>query len=590
MIRVGYIMVGITLITLKAQGATEAVSVSPTQLKLNLDVKTFTLPNGMRFLLVQKKELPMIHAGWVAHVGSANERPGITGLAHLFEHMMFKGTKVIGTKDYEKEKSIMEEKENLQERIRELYSQQRQRYYKGEIEDPFDPDTYPQELKQLLAEFEELDKKHKELIIKDDFTRIYKEAGAANFNAFTTYDLTGYIISVPANKLELWFWMESERLLNPVFREFYTERDVVQEERRLRTESTPTGKFDELIEAAFWQSHPYKWPVIGWPSDLKIISMKQAQKFYDMYYAPNNITAVLVGNFDIEKVKELADKYFGRLKKADEIEEVVTLEMPQLAYKEIEGECDCQPQIKVMYHTVPFIHKDAPAFEVLAELLNGYTGRLYKTLVLEKKIASSAFSYNYPRKYAGSFIIQAETSKESTPKELYEAWQEILEDLKENPVSDKELQKVKNKVTADSFRRLENPFMLMLQLVYYDGLGDWKYLLEWGERVNKVTKEDIQKIVKKYLTKENTLVAFYYRKKDSESREYPAEITELPPEIQSHFKRQLDAIQNETDKEKLEKIYTSLLAQEGNIPPEIQKAFETLKKTIENRIQELENR
>ena len=227
-------------------------------------------------------------------------------------------------------------------------------------------------------------------MVKDEFDKIYTEAGASGMNAFTSNDITVYFITVPANKLELWFWMESERLLRPVFREFYSERDVVHEERRLRTESTPTGEFDELFEAMFWESHPYSWPVVGWPSDLEVYTLAQAKDYFATYYAPGNLTAALVGNFELDEVKDLAERYFGRLPSSGRSvpPDVVTLEMPQLAEKRMDASCDCQPQIEIRYHTVPFRHHDSYALDVLSGLLNGRSGRLYKSLVLDREIAS----------------------------------------------------------------------------------------------------------------------------------------------------------------------------------------------------------
>src|SRR5690606_1082733 len=178
------------------------------------------------------------------------------------------------------------------------------------------------------------------LMVKDEFDKIYTEAGASGLNAGTTEDLTFYFITVPANRRELWFWPASDRLANPAFRAFYSERDVVHEERRLRTESTPTGKFDELFNAIFWQAHPYGWPVVGWPSDLRTISKAEADAFFDLYYAPNNLTAVLVGNFDPQWVEQQARRYFGRLEASPSAPDVVTLEPPQLAELRMRAECD----------------------------------------------------------------------------------------------------------------------------------------------------------------------------------------------------------------------------------------------------------
>ena len=226
------------------------------------------LENGLTLLLVPKPGDPNVAAGWVAKVGSVNERPGITGVAHLFEHMMFKGTKVLGTQDIDQDLDIISQLDALRVDIQTEQTEIDRQFQLGRVADPDDPRSRTPRHQKLLDDFDALLERQSELLIKEDFSRIYTGEGASGMNAGTSYDFTIYFINLPANKLELWFWMESDRLLNPVFREFYAERDVVHEERRMRTDSTPIGKFQEQFEAMFWQSSPYGWPVVGWPSDL----------------------------------------------------------------------------------------------------------------------------------------------------------------------------------------------------------------------------------------------------------------------------------------------------------------------------------
>jgi predicted Zn-dependent peptidase len=242
--------------------------------------------------------------------------------------MLVKGTHSIGTRDIARDLEIIAEQERIQQQLRQIDREQRERWRRGEIEDPFAAETRPEAARELDERFAALVAEQRELMVKDELSRLYTEAGATGLNAFTMHDLTGYFVTVPANKLELWFWLESDRLAEPVFREFYAERAVVHEERRLRTESTPTGRFEELLDAVFWQSHPYGWPVVGWPSDLRSISKAEADRFFATYYAPNNLTAVLVGNFDRAAVERLARRYFGRLERGEEAPpDVVTMEM-----------------------------------------------------------------------------------------------------------------------------------------------------------------------------------------------------------------------------------------------------------------------
>ncbi len=544
-----------------------------------LPVQEVRLDNGMKLLLVPRPEQTTVMGGWVAHVGSVNERPGITGVAHFFEHMMFKGSRVLGTKDEKRDAEIMAEQEKLQEKIRALYAVQRQRYRHGEIDDPFDADARPPELVDLEARFQMLVEEQRALMVKDEFDKIYTEAGASGMNATTNWDSTVFFITVPANKLELWFWMESERLLQPVFREFYSERDVVQEERRLRVESTPTGPFEEQLNAMFWTSHPYKWDTIGWMSDLKMLSMADAQDFFSTYYAPNNITAALVGNFDVAEVKRLAERYFGRIPRGkNPVPDVVTLEVPQLAEKRMNAECDCQPQLSVQFHTTPFEHKDSYVLDVIEGLLNGETGRLKKSLVLDRQVAASASASQQSWKYNGFFEVSAETKGEATPGDLETAIAAELERLKGEPVPAEELQKVKNQIAADAFRRLENPFFQLIQLLFYDGWGDWTYLNTWADRTLAVSAEDVQRVATKYFTRENRTVATYLRKAGTAAEPVPEELAGLPPQVQQQVMAQIRQVRQLDDAAQLEQMLGQIAAQKAQVPPEFQKVLEILER------------
>jgi predicted Zn-dependent peptidase len=551
-------------------------------------IEEFTLSNGMKFLLVRKPEQATVMGGWVAKVGSANERPGITGVAHFFEHMMFKGSRTIGVKDAALDQQLLEQQEAVQEKIRAQYRIQRERFRKGEIDDPFDAATYPPALVELEAEFAKLAEAQRANMVKDEFDKIYTEAGGSGMNATTNPDSTIYWITVPANKLELWFWMESERLLQPVFREFYSERDVVKEERRLRVESTPTGPFDEQLNAMFWTAHPYKWDTIGWMSDLSTLSMADAQEFFQTFYAPNNLTAALVGNFDVARVKALAERYFGRIPRGQyEVPDVVTLEEKQLAEKRMNAECDCQPQVAIQFQGVPFGHRDSYALAVVGGLLNGQTGRLNKSLVLEKQIASSAGAYQRALKFAGEAGVYAETKGDASPGELEAALWAELERLKSEPVPAEELQKVKNAVLADSFRRLQSPFFLLVQLLFYEGWGDPNYLNTSAANTLAVTAEDVQRVARKYFTRETRTVATYQRKAGSVAEEVPAELAGLPEPMKNAILAQLKQLRAMEDAAQLEQALAMAEQQRGAVPPEMRPVIELMERTARERLEQL---
>jgi predicted Zn-dependent peptidase len=471
-----------------------------------------TLGNGMRVLMVERHDEPTVAGGWVAHVGSANERPGMTGIAHLFEHMMFKGTRTIGTKDFKKDLEIIVSQEQVRDQMREEERRMREGYRKGQIDDLFKPENKTERYRELEKRFNQLIAAQREVLVKNEFDRIYSGEGGSGMNAFTSEDMTGYFINVPANKLELWMWMESERLLHPVFREFYAERDVVYEERRMRTESTPLGKFEEQFNAMFWQSSPYSWPVIGWPSDIPAITKAQADEFYATYYAPQNITVILVGDFKIDQAEALARRYFERIPRGPkDPPDVLTLEVKQVAEIRMNAEADTNPQVDILWHTVPFGHRDSYALQILGQLLTTRTGRLYKNLVLGSGVATDTFAGQVSRKWEGFFNAGGEAREGRKPEDVELGIYENLEKLKKEDVPPGELQKVKNNFAAAEYRRLSSNFAILYQLIFNDGLGDWREVNEAGPKIQAVTAADVRRVANEYFTRENRAVAIYTR-------------------------------------------------------------------------------
>ena len=489
------------------------LALAATSAAQRVEVEEFTLDNGMTFLLLPREGDPNVAVGWISKFGSVNERPGVTGVAHLFEHMMFKGSHAIGTKDLKRDLEIMDELDGLYAQMESERAKLLEKQRRGLIADADDPAVRSPEHSELLERFSQLIAEQQELIVKDEFSQIYTLNGGSGMNAGTSNDYTIYFINMPSNKLELWFWMESDRLAKPVFRQFYAERDVVKEERRLRVDSTPTGKLNEQVESMFWQASPYSWPVIGWPSDLNSITRDEAMEYFDTYYAPNNLVAALVGDIEVEQVKTLANKYFGRLQRnAREPGAVRTREVEQQAEQRLSGQAETRPQATIRFHTVPDAHVDEPALIVLSSLLNGRTGRLYKSLVLEKQVAVQAGAGVDGRKYDGSFQISGVAAPGSTPEDVEKALLEELERIAAEPVGERELQKVKNQQLAGDFRKLQSKFGLMLQLLTYEALGEWENINVFSDRIQAVTPDDIQRVAKKYFTETNRTVALYYTK------------------------------------------------------------------------------
>jgi predicted Zn-dependent peptidase len=426
------------------------------------------------------------------------------------------------------------------------------------------------------------------MLIKDQFTQIYTKNGGENLNAGTWPDLTAYIVQVPSNRLELWAWLESDRLLNPVLREFYSERDVVFEERRMRTESTPLGKYDEAFNALFWEAHPYKWPVVGWPSDIPTYTLAQAKDYFATYYAPNNLTGVLVGDFKLADARPLIDRYFGRIPRGKtEPPEVLTLEPRQIGEKRYNAEAETSPTVRIWWKGVPFVHKDASALDLLTDVLSGRTGRLYKGLVLGRQVANQASGSVDPRKYAGSVAVEAVVKDGKDPADVEAAIYEEIERLKNEPVPALELEKVKNQAKANAYRRLSSAFFIMYQLLYYDGLGDWRYINTYADQIDAVTAADLQRVAKEYLTRETRTVGIFLRKEGGAPED--PEVAALTGQAQAIAKQNLQRINAETDPERLKEAIGKMKEGLGQVPPELKAAVELIVKRAEERLRALES-
>ncbi|NTV74477.1 MAG: insulinase family protein [Holophaga sp.] len=479
----------------------------------DLPITERTLPNGMRVLLVERHDEPTIACGWVARVGSADERPGITGIAHLFEHMMFKGTKVIGTRDAKRDAELNAVQDRTAEEIRKELDTLREKLRRGEIADIGEARVRSPRHQELLKELDRLVLEQRSLIVKDELDRVYKQAGATGMNANTTPDRTFFHITVPANRLELWAWLESDRLKNAVFREFYSERDVVLEERRMRVEATPTGKAQETFNAMVWQAHPYSWPVIGWPSDITTVTRDQADAFFSTYYAPGNITAILVGDFRTEEAWALLQRYFGTIPAhAGAPPRVTTLEPPQGAEQRLVAKAGANPVVVVAHKTVPSVHKDTAALEVLGAVLNGRSGRLNRELVLARKAAVNARASARGMKLGGLFQLSGSPAPGHTPEEVELLLLQELERIGAEGITGPEWQKVMNQVQAATFSRMEDNGSVRDQLAEAEAAGSYKDFLAEPARLAAVTREDVRRVARTYFVPGNRSTMVIHRK------------------------------------------------------------------------------
>ncbi len=456
------------------------------------------LDNGLTLIIYERPEAPVFSYATVANVGAAQEVPGITGLAHMFEHMAFKGTTNIGTTDAAGEAAALQNVETAYA----AYDAERR---KAVGRDDAKVATLEKAWKDALDAAQKF-------VVPNEFSKVADQAGAVGMNAFTQPDETVYFFSLPSNRLELWAYLESERFLHPVFREFYKERDVVMEERRMRTESAPIGRLLEQFISTAFLAHPYHNGVIGWPSDLSTFSATDAVAFFKKYYVPSNLVVAVVGDVKAADAMPLLEKYFGRLPKAPAPEPLRTIEPQQKAERTVVLRESAQPVYLEGYHRPAITDPDDAVYDVMEVLLSeGRTSRMYRSLVRDKKIAVNAAGGNgLPgSKYPSLFTLFAFTTPGHTGPEVRAAIEEQLTRLKTEDVTPEELQSVKTRVKAGLLRQLESNQTLALQLATTATLfGDWRELFRSVDRIDKVTAADIRRVANATFTPQNRTIAY----------------------------------------------------------------------------------
>jgi predicted Zn-dependent peptidase len=456
------------------------------------------LDNGLTLIIYERPDVPVFSYATVVNVGSAQEVTGITGLAHMFEHMAFKGSEEIGTTDIVAEKAALAKVEDAYA----AYDAERRR------------ETGRDEAKIAAAEktWKDAIDAAQKYVLPNEFSKVADQAGATGMNAFTAQDETAYFYNLPANRFELWAFLESSRFYKPVFREFYKERDVVMEERRMSYESRPIGRLlDQFVSAAF-VAHPYHSVGIGWPSDLRSISATDAAAFFKKYYVPSNMVIAIVGDVKAAEAMPILEKYFGRLPKAPQPEPLRTVEPPQKAERTVILHEQSQPIYIEGYHRPAITDPDNAVYDVMEVILSeGRTSRLYRSLVRDKKIAANAAGGNgFPgNKYPSLFTFFAFTTPGHGAAEVRAAIEEQLTRLKNEDVTPEELQSVKTRVKAQILRQLDSNSGLALQLATVQTLfGDWRELFHIPDRIDKVTAADVRRVAAKTFTAENRTVGY----------------------------------------------------------------------------------
>jgi predicted Zn-dependent peptidase len=460
-------------------------------------VTTKVLPNGLTLLVCERPEAPVFSYFTMVDAGDANDPGGQSGLAHMFEHLAFKGTEDIGTTNWPEEKIALAKVETAYQAYDFEY---RKRVGRDEAK-----------LKQLHEAFEDAVAAAQKFVIPNQFTQIAEEAGATGVNAETGLDSTQYFWSMPVNALQLWAYLESDRIAHPVPREFYKERDVVQEERRMRVDSSPIGRMEEqFFEAAFVAS-PYHRPNVGFESELSQLSATEAAVFHAKYYVPSNIVIAVAGDVKAAEIMPTLEKYFGAIPAGPKPEPSATVEPPQTSEKSVVIREATQPFYIEGYHRGSYLDPDDAVYDAISDILsNGRTSRMYRSLVRDQQIAaqSAGFSGFPGDKYPGLFVLYAVPLPEHAPEQMRVAIHKEIDRLKTQDVTDDELAMFKTRARADLLRGLGDNEGLAEQLATYQTrFGDWRELFLELKKIDAVTKADIRRVATKTFVEGNRTYA-----------------------------------------------------------------------------------
>ena len=455
------------------------------------------LENGLTVMIYEKHDAPIVSTSIGFKVGSVDEHAGNFGCAHMLEHMLFKGNRIYGTTDFDKESAITKEIEKWANR-----------YDREQLKENPEPTA----LKLYRKRLDQLVKRLNEVVIKSPYNPIYAAHGGKGLNAYTNTDNTVYIVDVPSNKLELWALLESMKFRDPVLRSYYPERDVVMEERRMRTDSKPRGKLWEALISTAYMAHNYRNPVIGFMSELETLKKETLTKFFEDYYAPNNCTMVLVGDVEPQKAIAMIKRYFGDWKASERIERTHIREPEQFGERRTEVVDNAQPYLYAAYHMPRLNTADGTALTMLSQVLSGgKTSRFYQEIVVKQQLATSAWAYAGAggQRYPGLFLVGGSPKFPNQPDELLASISKVIDDLVKNGVSDEELERVKTQIKAEFIFSLESSSTITsLLLSNQMNLGNWKEIFLDLDRTMNLSTKDLIRVASQYLIKKNRSAAF----------------------------------------------------------------------------------
>ena len=460
---------------------------------LRKNVVDVTLSNGIKVQLLNRGYSPTLSLYVSFNVGSADEDSESEGCAHMLEHMLFKGTPTLGTKDYSKEKPLVEKIEAIGETIDYL-----ERVNPGNTRLP-----------DLRKEFEALQKEHAEYVELNPYSRIYAELGGVGFNAFTSKDMTAYVISLPSSALEKWAEVETDRLRNPVFRQFYLERGAVVQERLMRYDSEGGSNLIEKFTATAFLAHPYRHPVIGWESQVRYLSPKATMRFYRDYYTTDAMNITIVGKQDVKQTIALLEKTFGKIPVSHRRHKAITTEPKQNGERRVTVVFDEKPTVIIAYHKPTLPSREDYVFDVISSILaDGKNSRLYRSLVQDRKICADVDAGNgYPgAKFDNLFIVSGDPAEGISSAEVEKSLYAEIERLKTDVTAD-EINRVVTKLRADRIFKLDSNASLAREINYFSTVaGSWRYEADYLEAIRSVTPDEIRKVIETYLVPENRTV------------------------------------------------------------------------------------
>jgi predicted Zn-dependent peptidase len=464
--------------------------------EVNLAVHKEVLPNGLTVLLHPNKQAPTVSCRLFYVTGSVHEVPGKSGLAHILEHELFKGTHKVGIQDSVADARFMAVQDSLQALIRPA---------------KLAGDTAT--VKKLTAEHDSVLNEHRKIFVKDELWGAYQAAGGTGLNAFTTDLMTAYIVTLPKNKVELFMWLESDRMQNAVLREFYSERDVVREERRMRYDDKPTGRYYETLNSLIYEAFPYRVPTIGWPSDIANLTREMADEHYRKYYKPRNAILVLAGDLDTTATMQMVKKYFGPIPAGEAFPPLTVRDPEQVGEKRFTQVRPDAPNLYTLVFKTPEVgDPEIYALDIAEGVLNGRSGRLYKRLVEQEKLAVSVSAGNSPNKYVSEFSVRVNMRPDADPAKVEKIVWEELEKLKNEPVSEREFQKVKNHAYAGLVRSFTDMENVATMLAWYEMYGDYRIFLNWAGELEKVSAAQVQEAAKRTFLREKSVAGFLLKK------------------------------------------------------------------------------